>query len=554
MAQQRLYLEDFRRPADVLTLEVLRSLDDLFMADLMEPSRAKPPNQSEHRSIASWGVNHALSRVLPLDLEARPFRYLASSPATQDRADDFLLDCGVLHLAERYEVWLRQGILTGALRSLPADAGPGPREVLVLKSAADSHYDEDVGRAGIRWASSLAMARRAGHEARLNARTRKLTREMEGCIGVYEGWGLEFYSTPDIDAFFGEWARLYLERIYAQDLLGPEDMLGGRPFSRYLEVLTELSARSQKQIAFAALLKRRRPDLHLRNLLTAWSPRDALATYVARRLDADRLEIEEILNCLTLSPENAPAHLAAEGTVWAPLVRTGQNAVVLPVYGLDINPFLFLLADLRSRHQRDWSRVANNREQRWIDELKPLFAPPRWSVRDRPLRLREGKLDKTDIDFAAYDAKTSELALFQLKWQQPVDVDDRARRSAGRNLLDESNTWIEEVSAWIDRHGLDELVARLGFKPLQTPDTKLIVLGRYHAHYTGFDLRDTRAHWSDWAHFRKARLEGPRRSVGATLDALGKDLARSRAGKRVESRMLPVGDLGVVLNPLAEPP
>lgn len=213
-----------------------------------------------------------------------------------------------------------------------------------------------------------------------------------------------------------------------------------------------------------------------------------------------------------------------------------------------------MLTDLRHRYEKDWFRIANNREQRWLVELAELFKGPRWALHSANLRLRHDGKDLTDIDFAAYDRKTNELGLFQLKWQHPVGIDNRGRRSAGRNLVDESNRWIATVCGWLDRYGVDELVHRLGFGGTGSPALHLFVLGRYHVHLTGFGRRDGRATWADWARFRRVRAAHPRRSISQLRSALRIVVERSRAAKAGESTMFPLGDLSIVLNPRAVPP
>jgi hypothetical protein len=234
-------------------------------------------------------------------------------------------------------------------------------------------------------------------------------------------------------------------------------------------------------------------------------------------------------------------------------VQASAHALLLPIYGLDINPFLFLFTELRTRHEKDWFRIANNRERRWIEEIERLFQGPRWQIHRRNLRLREGGKDLTDIDFAVYDRKNNELGLLQLKWQQPVGMDSRLRRSAGRNLIAEGNRWIRSVSAWLDRHGSAELMRRLDFESLSSPAIQLFVLGRYHVHLTGFDGRDEGAVWSDWAHFHRTRLEKPKRSISQTASALRFTIDNSRAAKKSGSTMFPVGDLSLILNPTSVP-
>jgi len=369
-----------------------------------------------------------------------------------------------------------------------------------------------------------------------------------------DGWRVDYSSTPEIDDYFLEWAHLYLRRIFSQDMIGPDDVIGSRPFSRYIEVLSVLSGQSQKHIAFAAILKARYPSVHIRNLLTTHRQRESFVESVARYMGADRSEIEAILSSFILTGDNLDLHTVGGTTAWAPLVQASKDTLILPMYGLDINPFLFLLTDLRHRYEADWFRVANNRERRWIEEIDRLFVEPRWQTHGRNLRLREGGKAVTDIDFAVFERQANELALFQLKWQHPVGLDNRGRRSAGKNLVEESNRWITAVMSWLERHGVEELMRRLEFQTSITPTVHLFVLGRYHIHLTGFDQRDPQAVWSDWAHFQWALAEGPKTAtISQITSMLQTKIDQSRSKKAGESIMIPVGDIAVLLNPTKVP-
>ncbi|OQM76692.1 hypothetical protein [Manganibacter manganicus] len=510
-------------------------------------------NERQFRSLSTWGVNHALRRIVPRSLTSRDFKDFPSTTTIQAQADDFIFNCAALELGERYEGWLREGILSGEVRCHPKPDGEGTLEVLVLRPARSSYSDEEIGLSGLNWSSRRITANDRGRERQLEQRHRKMSRDLGQRVELIGGWRVSYSSTPEIDCYFMDWARLYLRRIRSQELIASDDMIGGRPFSRYLEVLTALSARSQKHIAYAAILRARYPHVHIRNLLTSHIVRETFVSSLAEFLDADTEEIETILKSMTLSSENLDVHTSGSETAWAPIVQASEGTLLLPNYGLDINPFLFLLADLRARHERDWFRIANDREGRWIEEICRLFDGPRWQTHDRNLKLRSNGRVETDIDFAVLDRKTNELALFQMKWQHPIGFDNRARRSAGKNFIEEGNRWIETVNSWLDRFGAAELRKRLGFEDLGTPNVRLFVLGRYHAHYAGFDNHDARAVWSDWVHFQRVRSHAPRRSLSQFASDLQSAVNQSRSGKKGESLMLPVGNLAVVFNPSSVP-
>ncbi len=555
LAAQRDYLKAYEKPSEPVVYETLRTLDDLFCRDLMEPERQVPENERRFRTLSTWGVNHALQRIVPRTLPVGPFRNFPSREPIQAQADDFVFNCGVLCLAERFEGWLRDGILSAELRPYPNSRQDRLKDILILRSSAPSCSDEEIGMAGLRWASDLRVRQDHRQEQTLEERHRELEPELHRRVQLVGDWVISYSSTREIDDYFLDWGRLYLRRIFSQDMIGRDDVIGGRPFSQYVEVLAALSGRAQKHIAYAAILRARHRSVHIRNLLTTYCPVQDFVESLAGYLDAGRKEIAEILKSFTLNGENLEVHTAGASTTWAPVVQASAETLILPVYGLDINPYLFLLTDLRFRHEADWFRLANNREARWIAELNDLFTESGWCTYPRNLRLREGGKEVTDIDFAVYDQASNELALFQLKWQHPVGMDNRGRRSAGRNLVDESNRWVETVDSWLQRNGVGALMQRFGFRSAVSPAVQLFVLGRYHAHLTGFDCRDDRAVWSDWAHFRRARLEVPGTATPAQLAShLRTSLDHVRSSKTGESLMFPVGDLALLVNPTSVPP
>jgi hypothetical protein len=197
-------------------------------------------------------------------------------------------------MAERYEGMLREGVFSGELQPYPQPDRQGISQVLVLRSQVPSYSDEEIGIAGLRWASDLQVTSDIEAEGSLEKRYEEIEPELNQRVELIDGWRMSYRSTPEIDKYFIEYARLYLKRIFSQDLIGADDVLGGRPFSRYIEVLTALSGRAQRQIAFSAQIKARYPDVHIRNLLTSHSSLSTLIESIAQHLDADRAEIDEI--------------------------------------------------------------------------------------------------------------------------------------------------------------------------------------------------------------------------------------------------------------------
>ena len=548
ISKQKSKLESWSKPAEPLLFETLRAIDAL-MLELFERDRSALP----HHIMSSWGVNKALERMIPPALKHETFRLFPSTRATQAKADEFLLHCGILQRAELLRGWLQEGLVSARLDKLDRPLKSGITNILVLKTAHPSLFSEIVSHKHRQWMADLTVARDRAWERNVEERHLAIESELEKHVGRFGSWGMRFSSTREIDEHFVECGQIYLRRMWSQDLLGPDDKIGGSEFKDFLGVLVALSGRAQKHLCFASLLRRRHPELDFRNLLTTFAPCDDFLTSLSAHLDADTLHVQKLLSSFTLEPQNVATHTASGETVWAPIVRSSNDHYVLPQYGLDINPFLFLLRDLQAKYPDDWFRAANNREKRWLADLVHIFPRPRWKIRDRNLNLREHGATVTDLNFIAYDTENNELGLFQLKWQQPAWTDNRARRSAGKNLVTEANKWAKSVQAWLEKHGVGELANRASIAIKPDVRVEFFVIGRYNAFFSGFSNRDESATWADWNNLLKARLENPQATLRELSAALVAEAAEITTSYEGESYMVPVGDLAVILNPSKEP-
>ena len=92
-------------------------------------------------------------------------------------------------------------------------------DLLHLKSQKASHYDELIGMDGLRWAS--ANRRRASRPAErtLEARYAEMLPELRRRVGAFAGWGIGYTTTREIDDYFLECGRLYLNRMFGSDML-----------------------------------------------------------------------------------------------------------------------------------------------------------------------------------------------------------------------------------------------------------------------------------------------------------------------------------------------
>jgi len=554
IAKRTAYIDLWRRPKEPLLFETLRAIDLVYCRELFPENQNVKVSRTEaqYQWLQGWGINKALERLMPDQFSSGPFVLFPSKPAIQDQADEFLFNCGIVEKAESVRGWLADDLLSARLETPNQTFPSGMKQLLVLRTDDPSLHAEIIARTQREWLSNMSIKMDRAWEEALEKRHMEILPELTQRVDMLQNWGIRYSTSREIDRYFDEWGQVYLRRMWSYDLVGPEEKLGGNEFRDYLGVLAAISGRSQKHLCFAGLLKHKHPQLDWRNLLTTFSPYDEFLEGLARHLDADRLQLQQLLSSLTLEPTNRDAHLKIAEPAWAPLVRSNQDNLILPAYGLEINPFLFLLRDLQYKYPREWSEIANNREKRWRNELNGVFLKPRWNVAEREILLRDGGRTITDIDAVVYDSTKNELGLFQLKWQQPVGAYGRANKSAAKNLVEESNKWISSVTGWLAANGASSILERIGVSGRSAPRVLLFVLARYNAHFPGKRAADQVAVWADWPHFVRAVAETGRSSLSDIEARLRAEASRLRASKS-ESYFIPLDDMAILLNPTKEP-
>lgn len=551
VARQADEVATYSSPSAAKTLELVRAIDRVVMGELLDRPDMVARSRELH-AIMGWGVAHALAAVLPRAGDDPPLRLFPSLPEAQGRVDDLLFASGALSLGERMLSWLRQGLVEGRYRELGGD-GVDAMAVLELRTLDPSFGSEAIGRSGLRWEGEGAIRRGRRWEEDLVRRWKGVKALVDRGSRLVAGHLPACEVDDEVLALFEEAGRHYTERMPWRDLLAPDDLVGGMPFGRYVEALQVISGLHHLHVDVMQLLRQRHPDIELRDLMTWPMPTDVLIRLIEDRVGVDSASARRLLDALTLDRDDLPDPVAGCDQPWPALIRLSDRVRLQPMFGLDVNPYLFLLAKLRRLHREEWDEAANRREHRWQEELRRLVEGPRWRVNARGTNLTENGRRITDVDFSAYDPTSGDLLLFQLKWQHPFGSDEKARRSMAANLVGECNKWVGLVSDWLDRNGAAEMASRLSFRVEAPPRPRMVVVGRYNAWFGGSSDRDGRAAWTSWAHLRKAWLHVGDKGARALAARLVRDAAEARARHRPPAMMVPVGGLGVILNPSKGP-
>lgn len=543
--RQRAYVEHWNQPKSQLLFELVRALDYLFVGDMLE----KPSIEIDEvatRNIRSFGANAALAMMVPDGLHSESFKHFPSWPQIQRQADDLLFHCGVLQRALKLRHEVHHDLLDPNIlnfKDLPDNA---VGLVLELHPKSASYRSERIAYGSREWLQDLQFEADRPMEEALEREHFAVLPELVKNVQKFEDWGITYRTSREIDDYFLEWGRLYLRRMWGQDLIGLEDRIGPSQYNEYLGVLVGLAGRAQKHLCYASILSRRHPELDLRNLLTTFSPYHDFLYALSKHLDAEQLQIQQICESLTLSPFNKNNHTTSGDIAWAPLVKSSQSHIILPVFGLEHSPFRFLLRDLKAKYAKDWFASANRREVRWQSELKELFASSRWQVISTGIDLKHDGQVLTDIDFLLFDKQRNTALLFQLKWQDPVGLDDKAKLSAARNFEHGGNKWVAATLRWLEIYGTAELGVRGSVQLDSKTSVLLVVMGRYTGPLLSAEGLDQRAAWTDWATFLQSISSG----ALATLNDLCQDLKqRQKAVANLDfddSYAFPIGDMTIV--------
>jgi len=327
---------------------------------------------------------------------------------------------------------------------------------------------------------------------------------------------MTYDTNPDIDDYFMRLGKTEARKMLGADAFPPYAMFGGIEYSLYCRAVETMVGWSIKHVMFANLLLEKRGYLKPRNLLTLLNPKEKIVAYLESALRVEQKTCHQIIDAVTLSLENAQEQFnGASRFVMPAYIAVNSVQMMCPIWGTHFNPYMFLLAELKRRHQKEWFDNVNLREEQFRRELYLLFPNDRFVTVDRNISIKEGKREITDIDAVIYDKQEKVLGIFQLKFQDLFGKSLRQRSNRKQGML-KANKWVINTLAWIEAHSIPELQEKLGFKGKDTEIEKiyLFVVGRYAAHFSGKETPDDKAAWGTWYQIQRIMSRFENHSVG----------------------------------------
>ncbi|MPN45160.1 hypothetical protein SDC9_192727 [bioreactor metagenome] len=159
---------------------------------------------------------------------------------------------------------------------------------------------------------------------------------------------------------------------------------------------------------------------------------DDLTRLIANNQTIDMKNAKIILDTLSLTADNR-AYYDYTNASCAPLIKISKQQYIRSIRGFLDGAFEFALFRLHNSFPKDWDRNVNTRERTFKEHLYLLFDDDRFLCVPHTILIESNGRASTDIDAAVIDKVTGEIALFQLKWQDPTDYSSFALKSKKNN-------------------------------------------------------------------------------------------------------------------------
>jgi hypothetical protein len=338
---------------------------------------------------------------------------------------------------------------------------------------------------------------------RLEREQRGLAKSLSRYIKLTEGHELSISTPPHVYKHFLEAVLHSADQMIGPDAFPVDTTFGNLPFGVYRLVALALSAEALLRITASDTLSRQDILFDPRVVKTTGWRLPVLARHLGGLIGIPEADAHEAIKPLVLDHESASAFHESARPALPPLVRTASDHVLMSTWGSLDEPFQFLLFRLRQLYPSDWDRAVDSRESVFRCDVYDALvgdARGRFQTSTTGVKIREAGRVLTDIDAIIYDRVTGDLALFQLKWQDPFGASLSKRASAAKNFSTSASEWVRVVSHWLSLMSSEQVCARLGIRTVGDAPLRplLFVLGRYASHFSDYGPPDPRAAWGTW--------------------------------------------------------
>lgn len=393
------------------------------------------------------------------------------------------------------------------------------------------------------------LAARAADRPGVRERLRALVADHDGPIPLTTG-------DAGVDGSYRRLGTLHVQRMAHQQGYPPDASIEGVTVGFYLDLIACLIGWALAEVDLAVGTEER-GTLSAASLPPIPRHEAAVIDALAATLAAEPPLVQRGLQALTLDRENAGYHGAAPDAPAPPLICLGDEELMWSLRGLQTEPILFLMRELKRRHGAAYHNSAHLREGVFRQDLYRLFADKRFVTSPGSVALkREGGDLRTDLDALIFDRKTGTLGVFELKAQDPFARTAEERIKQRDNFF-HANRQVAALLHWLKGNDATSLLARFDAataKRFRVHRVHVFVLGRYLAHFAGGPAPDRRVAWGTWPQVLRLTGDRPVRSsdanpIGALFARLTKDTPLAKPTADQGRRDIAVGQTLIRVHP-----
>lgn len=530
----------------LILVEATRAVDFWTLADAwrLTPDQPGPIDLQ----IIQWGWNSLAGRTLA------PLPSPLGVPLGESSDDAQLTAMSLLHQFGRAALLRRSADMVSA-GILATSVAAGKVHINTVGSMAALQAADLIERD--RWRSLERQHEPADDFARFKLEADDLEARLEALAfpwptgrGVMMGYDAE----PEVDDHFSAIAFELVDEWRTEAGIHPNTRIGGVTGSDLTAVAGQIISLHFKHARFTMAAVRRFPEISFRQSLTIWKERRLLLESLASYTPLPEEVIKECLDLLALRSSDIE-HLSRESHVFRPLlIDLGNGFDLYPISSAHQNPFSTIRRLLEWRDPKMISRFSAPREEWLREHLYALFQGNRYRRIQGNIKIRrEGRI-VTDIDAALYDVVSSDVALFQIKWQNFDTNDVRALRSRAKNFVEDVDAWADALAGFLHVSEASRLrqVLRLGTGDA-VKNVHLFAISRSAARFRGYgyDVRNEAVAAGTWHQFCRARHEvGPVEDVFGTLHRRLKEEAGAAIQGRPRPYEVQMGDQTFVFHDL----
>lgn len=425
------------------------------------------------------------------------FQKIILKPLTQEDLNLYskiICECGIIG-------WMRsliEDVKVGYLKY--SSLGNNAR----LKFRDKYHWNEYIEGEYLLWYSEYVAYCQSEYYEKLNCQRPDIIAKMRANVSVWNEHFMCYTNDIEVEDYFNMQALLDAQQATEWDLFPPDAKFEGIDYGTIMQAIVDFAGYAIKHLTFADLLYSTDSNLIFENLILCAFTKEDIIHLIEQNQKINRYDAEKIFDLISLTPDNIKYYCDNVKAASAPFIKLSKDQYVRSIRGLLDRPFEFMLYNLHTKCSNDWDLNSKKREAIFRENIYDLFHNTCFICLNKPIVIRvDNARTLTDIDAVIIDKLTHEVALFQLKWQDPTTNSAYELKSKASNYNKAAQKWVQDIERWLQNCDSEKLSSVLGVKKKLIDINKIyiFVIGRKHGNYSGSTKPTDNCAWAQWYQF-----------------------------------------------------